>query len=186
MYLFIYSFVYLFIHLLIIDYALHSSLQVSHKSLLSLAAVSQECSKRLELLKQWEADILSMIQLLTDTQRRLEAPGLTRAEMQQASIDAALDHAFSSRNSCVYDRLAVLVNTAKSLITKRENMAVSRRDGPEVELLMAHALLMRAFLEVWAVPFYSSHPSMLQPAPCMSHIMYAQNFRPHGITMLCL
>ncbi len=158
---------------------------MSHKSLLSLAAVSRECSKRLELLKQWEADIASMIQLLTDTQRRLESPGLTKAQMQQASIDAELDHAFSSRNSCVYDRLALLVKTAKSLITGRENMAVSRCDGPEVELEMAHAVLMRAFWEVWAFPFYSSHPSMLQQAPCTSLVMHAQNFR-HTTSQCCV
>ena len=152
-----------------------NSLQVSHKSLLSLAAVSREFSQRLELLKQWEADIASMIQLLTDTQRRLEFPGLTDAQMQQASVDAELDLAFSSRNSDVYDRLALLVATAEYLVAGRENMAereniaghrniaghdnmaalmelASHCGGPEVELEMAHAVLMRAFWDVSAFP----------------------------------
>ncbi|KAL0020066.1 hypothetical protein WJX79_000254 [Trebouxia sp. C0005] len=129
--------------------------EVSHKSLFSLATVSQDFSKRLELLKQWEADIASMIQLLMDTQRRLELPSLTDAQTQQASIDAGLDCAFVTLNSSVYHRLALLVKTAKSLVAGRKDMAASQCGGPEAELEMAHAVLMRAFWDVVHPNMYS-------------------------------
>ncbi|DBA74631.1 TPA: hypothetical protein ACH3X2_009414 [Trebouxia sp. C0005] len=149
--------------------------EVSHKSLFSLATVSQDFSKRLELLKQWEADIASMIQLLMDTQRRLELPSLTDAQTQQASIDAGLDCAFVTLNSSVYHRLALLVKTAKSLVAGRKDMAASQCGGPEAELEMAHAVLMRAFWDVSVFPFDSHHPVMLQQAACMSIVMHVHS-----------
>lgn len=110
-----------------------------------------------------------------DTQRRLELPSLTDAQTQQASIDAGLDCAFVTLNSSVYHRLALLVKTAKSLVAGREDMAASQCGGPEAELEMAHAVLMRAFWDVSVFPFDSHHPVMLQQAACMSVVMHVHS-----------